>query len=289
MNVLADIMEHGCVTTSLQTKIKRTPRYIQLPNWSRPFLDNYLATLTCAYGTLYLTQIRNARSRFFLFLEFAGIRQPSEITHDIVKSFFIKDIHRSSKSKDRYNNEISHCLMYMADPGLILKTVGLALNKFVIPDLIIVAELPKSERHRFSRFLNMIEKDIAPSKARYDEAAKQLVDIHKNRNYSSFIRKSDSQATRDFRIFMDANLFVYSNDLALEWLEFQRAKWSRVKHLSFRRVLLCINDILCTGTLSTSCFSTHEPKYSLPEWGDESLSRFSGRGNAKAAPVPPWI
>lgn len=274
MSVLADIMEHGCVTTSLQTKIERTPPYTQLPNWSRTLLDNYLATLTCAYGTLYLTQIRNACSRFFLFLEFAGISQPSEITHDIVKSFFIKDIHMSSKSKDRCNNEISHSLMYMADQGLILKTVGLALNKFVIPDLIIVEELPESECHRFSRFFNTVEKDISRSKAEYDVAAKQLADIHKNRNYSSTIRKSTSQASRDFRVFMEANLFAYSNDLALEWLEFQRVKWSRAKYLGFRRVLLSINEILCTGTLSTSCFSTHEPKYSLPGWGDDLLSQY---------------
>ena len=227
MSVLADIMEHGCVTTSLQTKIERTPPYTQLPNWSRTFLDNYLATLTCAYGTSYLTQIRNACSRFFLFLEFAGISQPSEITHNIVKTFFIKDIHISSKIKDRYNNEISHCLMYMADHGLILKTAGLALNKFVIPDLIIVAELPESECNRFSKFFNTDEKDISRSKAEFDAAAKQLVDIHENRKYSSSIRKSDSQAIRDFRVFMDANLFAHSNDLALEWLEFQRTKWSR--------------------------------------------------------------
>ena len=193
MSVLADIMEHGCVTTSLQTKIERTPPYTQLPNWSRKFLDNYLATLPCAYGTLYLTQIRNACSRFFLFLELAGISQPSEITHDIVKSFFIRDIHMPSKVKDRCNNKISHCLMYMANQGLILKTVRLALNKFVISDLIIVAELPQSECHRFSRFFNTVEKDIIRSKAEYDAAAKQLADIHKYRNYSSTIRKSYSQ------------------------------------------------------------------------------------------------
>jgi len=73
---------------------------------------------------------------------------------------------------------------------------------------------------------------------------------------------------------MDANLFAYSNDLALEWLEFQRAKWSRAKYLAFRRVLLSINEILYTGTLSTSCFSTHEPKYSLPGWSDDLLSQY---------------
>jgi site-specific recombinase XerD len=162
----------------------------------------------------------------------------------------------------------------MADQGLILKTVGLALNKFVIPDLIIVAELPESECNRFSRFFNTAKKDISRSKEEYDAAAKQLADIHKNQKYSSFIRKSDSQATRDFRVFMDANLLAYSNDLALEWLEFQRAKWSRAKYLTFRRLLLSINEILCTGTLSTSCFSTHEPKYSLPGWGDDLLSQY---------------
>ena len=274
MSVLADIMEHGCVTKSLQTKIERTPPYTQLPNWSRTFLDNYLATLTCAYGILYLTQIRNACSRFFLFLECAGISQPSEITHDIVKSFFINDIHMSSKAKDRCNNGISHCLMYMADQGLIPKTAGLALNKFIIPDLIILAELPESECNRFSSFYNTVEKDISQSKVEYDATAKQLADIHENRKYSSTIRKSDSQATRDFRVFMDANLFAYSNDLALEWLEFQRTKWSRVKYLAFRRVLLSINEILSTGTLSTRCFLTHEPKYLLPKWGVDLLSKY---------------
>ena len=101
MSVLQDIMEHGGVTMSLQSKIERTPPYTQLPNWSRTILDNYLATLMCTHKASYLTQIRNACSRFFLFLQFEGINQPSEITHEIVKSFFIKDIHISSKVKNR--------------------------------------------------------------------------------------------------------------------------------------------------------------------------------------------
>ena len=272
MGVLADIMEHGCVTTSLQTKIERTLLYTQLSNWSKTLLNNYLATLTFTYGTSYLKHIRNACSRFFLFLEIAGISQPSEITHDIVKSFFIKDIHISSKAKNQYNNAISHCLMYMSDRGLIPKTAGLALNKFIIPDLIIVGQLPESDCNRFSRFFNTVKKDISRSKAEYDAAAKKLADIRKNQKYSANIGKLDSQATRDFRVFMDANLLEYSNDLAFEWLELQRAKWSRAKYLAFRRVLLSINEILCTGTLSTNRFSTHESKYLLPGWGDDLLS-----------------
>jgi site-specific recombinase XerD len=267
-------MEHGCVTTSLQSKIKRTPPYTQLPNWGSKILDSYLATLTCTYGNVYLNQIRNSCSHFFLYLDLVGINQPSEITHDIVKSFFIKDIDILSKAKDRCNNEISHCLIYMANQGLILKSVGLSLNKFVIPDLIIVTQLPESECNRFKRFSNTAQKDICRSKTEYDAAANQLADIHRDRKYSSSIRKSDLQATRDFRIFMDANSFAYSNDLALEWLDSQRKKWPRAKYLAFRRVLLCINEILATGIMSTSCFSTHEPKYSLPGWGDYLLSQY---------------
>ena len=89
--VLADIMEHGRVTTSLKTKIERISAYAKLPNWSRIILDNYLSTLTCTCGTSYLIHIRNACSHFFLFLETSGISQPCQITHGIVKSFFVKD------------------------------------------------------------------------------------------------------------------------------------------------------------------------------------------------------
>ncbi len=274
MSVLADIIEHGCVTTSLQTKIERTPRYTQLPSWSRTILDNYLTTLKNTRGALYLSEIRNSCSRFFLFLESSGIRHPFEITHDVVKSFVSVDIHTSSMTKDRCNNVINHCLRYMADQGLILKTTGLALNKLALPDLIIIAELQEAEYRRFSRFFNSAKEEIIRSRVEYDEATTQLFDILKLRKYSKNIRKSTSQVTTYFRNFMDINLFAYSNDLALEWLEFQRAKWSHAKYLAFRRVLLCINEIMCTGTLSTSVFSNHKPKYSLPGWGDGLLSQY---------------
>ena len=218
MGVLADIMEHGCVTTCLQTKIERMPSYTQLPNWSRTLLDNYLATLTCTCGTSYLKHIRNACSLFFLFLETSGISQPSEITNSIVKSFFIKDIHISPNARNQYNNEIRHCLMYISDQELIPKTVGPVLNKFVFSDLIIATELSELQRNRFLRFSILLEQDNPRSKAEYDAAAKKLVDIHKNRKYSTNTEKLDSQVARDFRVFMDTNLCAYSNDLALEWL-----------------------------------------------------------------------
>ena len=271
MAVLSDIMEHGRVTTSLKTKIERISPYARLPNWSRTILDDYFSTLTCNCGTQYLNYIRNACSRFFLFLETSGISEPSEITHGIVKSFFIKYIHISSKSRVQCNNKISHLLMYMADQGLIPKTVGLVPNKFVVYDLIIVAELPEPEGSRFMRFFNAAGQDVPRSKAGFDAAAKKLARLRKNRKYSTNIGKVDLQAARDFRVFMDANSLAYSKGLALEWLEFLRVKWSRAKYIAFRKVLLGIDEILSTGTLSTSRFLSHKPKYSLPKWGYDLL------------------
>ncbi len=274
MAVLADIMEHGGVTTSLQTKIERIPPYARLPNWSRKLLDSYLSTLTYTCKSSYLVYIRNACSRFFLFLETSGISQPSQINHGIVKSFLIKDIHISPKVRNQHNNKIRHCLMYMADRGLISKTVGVALNKFVTPDLVIVGQLTEPEHNRFMRFLNTSKKDILQSIAEYDAAAEKLADIRKNRKYSANARKVDLQAARDFRVFMDANSLAYSHDLALEWLGFLRVRWSRAKYLAFRKVLLSIDEILRTGTLSTRRFLSHKPKYSLCQWGYDLLSQY---------------
>lgn len=73
---------------------------------------------------------------------------------------------------------------------------------------------------------------------------------------------------------MDANSFAYTNDLAMEWLEFQGVRWSRIKYLTFRRVLLSIDEILRIGGLSTHVFSTRSPKYALPRWGDALLSQY---------------
>jgi site-specific recombinase XerD len=48
------------------------------------------------------------------------------------------------------------------------------------------------------------------------------------------------------------------------------------KYLAFRRILLSIDEILCTGTLSTHRFLSHKPKYSLCQWGYDLLSQYLG-------------
>ncbi len=103
---------------------------------------------------------------------------------------------------------------------------------------------------------------------------KHLAEIHQSQNYSRSIRQADQRATQAFRIFMEANGFAYSHDLALAWLAFQRPQWSPIKYLTVRRVLLGIDEISRTGSLSTRVFTTHAPQYVLPPWGQHVLSPY---------------
>ncbi len=110
------------------------------------------------------------------------------------------------------DNTIRGCLRHMADQGLLSETVGQALNKFVLPDLILVAQLSPADRCRFAAVATASENDRGGSRTDYDAAVKHLGKIHQSRNYSRGIRQADQRMTQAFRIFMDANGFAYSHD-----------------------------------------------------------------------------
>ena len=64
LKVLADIMEHGCVTKSLRIKVERTPPYTQLPNWSKTlFFPHCLAMLREIASTINRTRKNRIRRK----------------------------------------------------------------------------------------------------------------------------------------------------------------------------------------------------------------------------------
>lgn len=274
MQIVADIIEHGRITTSLQNPPDRQSSYTQLPPWSRTVVDHYLTTLNGSYGTGYQRQIRNACARFFLFAAAGGIRQPTDITHAVVHAFLGQDRHASSAAQARTNNALRGCLRHMANQGLLADTIGQVLNKFVLPDVILVAQLPPADQRRCAPVVLTSKKDRGGSRAGYEAAATHLAAIHQSQNYSRSIRQADHRAIQAFRIFMDANEFDYSHELALAWLALQRPHWSPVKYLTVRRVLFSIDEISRTGGLSTRAFTTHAPQYVLPPWGQRLLSPY---------------
>lgn len=274
MQIVADIIEHGRITTSLRNPPDRQSSYTQLPPWSRMILDHYLTTLEGTCGVAYRREIRNACARLFVFLAQVGITQPTDITHAVVHAFFRQDRHASSPSQARTNNVIRGCLRHMADEGLLADTIAPVLNKWVLPDVILVAQLPPADQRQFISVGRASTNDDDRSRVDYEAAAKRLVVIHQSQRYSRSIRQADYRAIQAFRIFMDANAFAYSHDLALAWLAFQRPRWSAVKYLIVRRVLFSIDEIVRTGGLSTPVFTTQTPYYALPPWGQRLLSPY---------------
>jgi len=272
--VLSEITTEGSITNNIQPRETRIAPYDRLSLWARDIVDNFIAYLCDNNYRKSANDIRMACARFFIYIEGLGVSDPTGITNKIVKQYFENDGHVSTTSKSRYDNDVRRCLLYMADLGLLSDTVGLSLNMFVLPDLVLVADLPENEQSYFERFLNPPENEIGMSLNEYDKAAKKLKEIYRQRQYSKSIGKVQRQALRDFRIFIKANNVAYSNDLALAWLDFQHGHWSRMKYLSFRKALLNINELIRQGSLSTVCFPTNNQ---LPEslgWAGPLLERY---------------
>ena len=84
-------------------------------------------------------------SKFFCFLDTLGIGGPGEITHQVVIEF----ADTVGSGIERYRNqaifEVDHLLIYMAGIGIIAKTVGYMLNKFICGDFLAVCKLPQIE------------------------------------------------------------------------------------------------------------------------------------------------
>jgi integrase len=163
--------------------------------------------------------------------------------------------------------EVDHLLIYMANRGLIGKSVGFILNKFICGDFLAVDNLPTAERNRFNGYAITDDGERERSREAFSAAADKLCDTNISRGYSPTIQYIDSQAIRTFSVFMDANHYGYSPGLAAEWLKYNRGRWKQGKYTGIRRVLLCIDEIIRTGTYTSQRYIDKEPKYLLPPWG----------------------
>lgn len=79
---------------------------------------------------------RIACSRFLFFLQENGVTSISKLDYDLLFKFHSNDYHRSSKSKDIYEDQIRVFLRYCSSKGLCSAGLALALNKLLIHQII---------------------------------------------------------------------------------------------------------------------------------------------------------
>lgn len=78
---------------------------------------------------------RIACSRFLLYLQNSGLKSISELTYDLLLKFHSDDYHRSSRSKDTYEDLIRSFLRHLATQGICDIGLSFALNKLLIPKI----------------------------------------------------------------------------------------------------------------------------------------------------------
>jgi site-specific recombinase XerD len=129
INQLNDIYSMGCI--SLDHLAFRKPAYAMLNDSNRDLLDSFLSE--SSFGD---NCYRIACSRFLLYLQNNSISDISALNYHILLKFHHEDYHRSSKSKDIYEDLIRVFLRYLAAQGICSFGLSLALNKLLIHQII---------------------------------------------------------------------------------------------------------------------------------------------------------
>lgn len=75
-------------------------------------------------------------SRFLYYLQEHAITSISQLNYELLFTFHADDYHRSSKSKDVYEDQIRVFLRYCSSKGLCSDGLAMALNKLLIPQIV---------------------------------------------------------------------------------------------------------------------------------------------------------
>lgn len=129
-------------TISLDYLAPRTSAYSMLKDDYKSILDAFISE--AAHGD---DRYRIACSRFLLYLQNSGLKCISELDYDLLLKFHEDDYHKSSKSKDTYEDLIRNFLRYLAAQGKCDIGLSLTLNKLLIHKII---RLPDEVIHSFS-------------------------------------------------------------------------------------------------------------------------------------------
>ena len=142
----------------------------------------------------------------------------------------------------------------------------------VVPKIIIINELPATEKTRFY-YANKAS-DKIPA-VEYYAIAKELGNTYLDRhNYSKSIKSVFCKAWRDLYIFLEANGLGYSYETAEYWCICQKNYTDQWK--SYRRAIKLFEQYRIFGDIKPNIVYSYkkDPVNSLPEWSRSLLLDF---------------
>ena len=244
--------------------------YQRLNPWCKNLLDTFLDEISDTCGRSYLQILRISIARFLNYLTEKGGNGPNDITHRFIAGYYRDDEHGSYISKDAYNSRVKKFLHYLSNNGKIQASMHLALDKFVLQRLIFIETLSDMEQEVFL-------KSSCASSLRAEEFREKTLKMDavlEQHLYSKSIKKSFRIAWRELFIFLEANAFHYSIDLALVWATYMRQYTIQWK--SFRRAMMLFEQYRVSGLIKPQKVFNYEKDRvdALPEWCKDDYQSF---------------
>ncbi|MDU0322960.1 tyrosine-type recombinase/integrase [Clostridium butyricum] len=260
---LEDIFSNGDI--SLAHISPQVSDYTKLSNKLREELDEYLNyALINGLKETDLQRRRRACSRFMIYLQKHNIESISNINYQILLSFYNEDFHRTSKSKDIYNNLIRAMLSYFASIEKCRLGHTLILNKFIIPKIIYND--------------NFIDSDysICNSKINIWPKIKLFVDKLREIGYRGTVIKTSKYTLTLLYIFLDMHNLNFTEEFSWYWFNkvkpLLKTNWKQV-----RRTITQFIYFMKNNSIITKVTGDVNAKFSidlLPMWCKQQLMIF---------------
>ena len=258
---LEDVFQYGAI--SLDHLGPRASAYSLLNDYYKSILDPFLETEPAKFDDSY----RISCSRFLLYLQTNSIDSISCLNYDLILKFHAEDYHRSSKSKDIYEDHIRRLLRYLAEKGMCGIGLSLALNRLLIHKII-----------RIPDHVIMDYRDDDPKsckKIAWDVISDFLSEMEKTR-YKATVLKASKHILTLLYIFTDMHKTALSTRLLWYWFDAVRPTLG-TGWMQHRRALCQFLEYLNSGQIVTKI--TGDPKAvktidKLPEWQSGPLKEY---------------
>jgi len=262
---LNDVFEgHEIINTK---EIKESHQnYAHLNSDNKTLVDTFLkeTSMTHGFKASYLhKKIRMIVARFLIYLSSCGIDIPTEITHKSLCEYYRNDIHRTVESKNLYTSLARFFLEYLANKKLINSSLPLALNRFVVNRLVFVNELPEKEQILF-------HENSSTGLFSAEEFHMTSMQLENNclekHSYCYGARVSFQRVWMELFVFLEANEFDYSPELALCWANYMQRYTGNWK--TYRRAVKLFEQFRNDGDIQPGIvyFYGKNRVEELPEW-----------------------
>lgn len=198
------------------------------------------------------------------YLQKHNIESISQISYQVIISFYKEDYHRSYKSKDIYNNLIRAMLSYFSFIGKCRIGHTLVLNKLIIHQVICNNDFIPSDYIRNSSKFNLWPK------------IKLFIDKLKEIGYGNTVIKTTKHTLTLLYIFLDMHDLNFTEEISWSWFNQVKAllktNWKQSRRTLNQFIYYLKNDLIITAlTGDTNIKSSIDL---LPFWCQEQLKSF---------------